>query len=356
MANITSTTQLTKPINAMFTRRFLERAKYKTSYFAGTLPAEISKNGGSSTALWRRVDNLTPTTTALSELTTDALPTRASSQASVTDVTKAVAKYGDFVTINEEVDVFNFNGTTAQIMDSLAEQAGRSLNQVQRNEMEDNATARLAAGVASAGAIATAVAASDLNFVTNTLDRNVAQTFTALTTGSENTGTSPILQAFWGVTHPDVAYDIAGLTGFKSVETYAGQVDVQPGEFGYFGRAGLGVRFISTPDASIDASAGAATGSTGLRFTSSNVDVYNTVIYGRNAVGSLGLGVELPTSIQDANSSMAAIEVISKPMGSSGVADPLNELSTLGWKAWSAAKILDGSWIRNIRSGATLLS
>lgn len=355
MANITSTGEVTKPINAMFTRRFLEKARYETHYFAGTLPATISKHGGSSTALWRRVDNLTPTTSALSELTTDALPTRSSSQASVTDVTKAVAKYGDFVTISEEVDVFNFNGTTAQIMDSLAEQAGRSLNQVQRNEMEDNATARLASGVASAGAIINAVTAGDLNNVINTLDRNVARPFAAMTTGSENTGTAPILKAFWGITHPDVAADISGLTGFASVETYAGQVEVMPGEFGFYGRAGMGVRLMSTADSSIDLGAGAAVSSSGLRSTSATVDVYNTVIYGKNAVGSLGLGTALPTAIQEANSGMAAIEVINKGMGSSGVADPLNELSTLGWKAWSAAKILDGTWIRNIRSGATLL-
>ena len=356
MADITSTTQVTKPVNAIFTRRFLEKARYETNYFAGSQAATIERHGGSATALWRRIDNLTPTTSALSELTADTMPTRASTQAAVTDVTKAVAKYGDFVKINEEVDVLNFNGTTAEIMDSLAEQAGRSLNQVQRNEMEDNATARLGSGVASAGAIINAIVAGDAHNVINGLSRNVARPFAALTTGSEDTGTAPILRAYWGITHPDVAHDLSGLTGYKSVETYAGQVDVMPGEVGFFGRGGMGVRFMSTADASIDLGAGAAVSSSGLRSTSGNVDVYNTVIYGKNAVGSLGLGTALPTSVQAAKDSMAAIEVISKPMGSSGVADPLNELSTLGWKAWSAAKILDANWIRNIRTGATSLA
>ena len=43
-------------------------------------------------------------------------------------------------------------------------------------------------------------------------------------------------------------------------------------------------------------------------------------------------------------------------MDSAGAADPLNELSTMGWKAWSAAKILNGTWIRGIRTAATALS
>jgi len=355
MSTITDTAILTKPINVMFMGRFLEVAEYQTHYFTGNAAANLARHGGTFTAFWRRHEHLTPTTTALTELnTTVSFPTRTATTPTITDVTKAVAKYGDHIVLNEEADVVNFNGQTAELMDRLAEQAGRSANMIQRNEMEDNPTLVLAAGAASDGVITSAITAATLNSVINTLDRNVSMTFMPLTTGSTSIGTVPILRSFIGICHPDVAYDIAGLTGFRSVETYAGQVQVLPNEFGFYGRAGLGVRFMSSPDASIDAGSGGNSSGT-LRETSSAADLYTTVIYGRAAVGSVGFGTEFPTEIGRANRSMRAIEVINMGFGSAGAADPLRELSTMGWKLWSGPKILNGTWIRGIRSGATAL-
>lgn len=357
MSTITDTDILTKPVNVMFTRRFLEVARYQTHYFAGTDPATISKHAGTATALWLRHEHLTPTTTPLTELnTTVSFPTRTATTPTRTPITKAVSKYGDHIVLNEEADTFNFNGQTAELLDRLAEQAGRSLNWIQRNEMEDNATLVRAGGAASDGAIASKLVVANLDGVVNTLDRNVARTFTTMTTGSQNEATVPIMMGFYGVCHSDVAYDLSKLTGFKSIETYAGQVQVMPGEFGFYGNAGKGIRFCSTADASIDLGSGAAgAASNGLRGTSDNTDLYTTVIYGRNAVGSLGLEMPLPTEVLNANSGFSPIQIINHGFGSAGVADPLNELSTLGWKAWSAAQILNGTWIRGIRSGATVL-
>lgn len=355
MSTITDTAILTKPVNVMFTRRFLEVAEYQTHYFVGSTPATLAKHGGTFTAMWRRHEHMTPTTTPLSELaTTVSFPTRNASTPTITDITKAVAKYGDHIVLNEEAEVVNFNGQTAQLVDRLAEQAGRSFNMIQRNEMEDNSTLVLAGGAASDGAITSALTVATLDSVINTLDRNVAKTFAGMTTGSNATGTTPILRGFWGITHPDVAYDISKLTGFKSVETYAGQVQVMPDEIGFYGNAGKGVRFMSSPDASIDTGAG-GNSSGNLRETTASADLYTTVIYGQNATGSLGFGTEIPTEIGRANRPMRAIEVINKGFGSAGAADPLNELATFGWKGWSASKNLNGTWIRGIRSGATAL-
>lgn len=355
MSTITDTAILTKPVNVMFIGRFLEVAEYQTHYFTGTTPATLSRHSGTFTAFWRRYEHMTPPTTALSELaTTVSFPTRTASTPTITDVTKAVAKYGDHIVLNEEADVVNFNGQTAELMDRLAEQAGRSANMVQRNEMEDNPTLVLAGAAASDGAVTSAITAATLNSTINTLQRNVAKTFAPLTTGSNATGTAPILKSFWAITHPDVAHDVAGLTGFKSVETYAGQVQVMPDEFGFYGRAGMGIRFLASPDASIDAGAG-GNSSGNLRETSAAADLYTTVIYGQNAVGHVGFGTEFPAEIGRANRPMRAIEVINKGFGSAGAADPLNELSTLGWKYWSGPKITNGTWIRGIRSGASAL-
>jgi len=251
--------------------------------------------------------------------------------------------------------VFNFNGQTAKLVETLSISAGRSLNQLQRNVGEDNATLVRAGNVASDGLVGSAITLASIKKVINTLDKNSAMTFTPMSTGSTNTGTTPVLPAYWGLCHPDVAVDIAGITGFKSVETYAGQVDTVMGEFGTITVAGQAVRFISSEDAGRDPSAGVATGSTGLNFTSSNVDLYTTLIYGQDAIGSVGLGQEHTDGIYRAGDPQGAVQLIVKGLGSGGASDPFNEVMTLAWKAWHTGAILNPAWVRGIRSGATAL-
>ncbi len=358
MANeLTGTAVVTLPVNVAFTRQFLERTKYHMHYFMGAKPASLSQHMGTNTAFWRRHEHMTPTTTPLTELTDSTLPTRTPSKPTVTNVTKAVAKYGDHIWLTEEADLQNFNGQTAELLDVLAVQAGRSINMVQRNEMEDNATIVYEGNAASAGLVNAAAQLTDIEKIIVDLNVNGAEPFQPMTMGTDAVGTQPVLPAYWGICHGHMGYDVSKMSGFKSVETYARQAGmIAPGEFGLIQRTGFAVRFIQSLDSSIDADAGAAIASLDLRSTSSNVDVYNLVIYGKNAVGALAFGDKpLPTGIQMAGSDQAAIEIIQHARGSAGAADALNELATLGWKAWAAAKILNGDWIRTYRAGATNL-
>ena len=190
--------ELTKPVNVVFNQTFLRRAQQVAPYFAGTLPGMINKQMGTSTIKWRRIEQETPSTTALAELTGTAafMQGRDSDTPTFNDVTATVAKYGQFYIVNEEVDRYNPNGTTNDLVAVLGESAGRSLNQLMRDIMEDNATQRFAGNVASVGATKSKVLANDLNRVINELTRNAARTFSPMTTGTENIGTAPILPAY----------------------------------------------------------------------------------------------------------------------------------------------------------------
>ena len=350
-APITTTTQVAGPVNVVFQETLLRNAKAKCPYFVGSGPAEIREHSGSFTAKWRRIENLTPVTAALAELTGNlAIPVRDSVQPSVTDITKAVSKYGNYMLLNEEVDVVNFTGQSDKLVEVLGINAGMSLNRLQRDEMEDNATAILANGVAAVTDIVTKLVRNDIKKAVNTLNRNTASTFLPMTEGSDRVGTSPMRDSYWGICHSDVEEDIRDMTGFIAVESYASQTAVSPGEFGAVG----GVRWLSTEESSIDLAAGGAIGATGLRSVAGvKVDVYNSVVFGKDAVGSLGFGKEHIKEIYTAGDKLPSVMLINKARGSSGVADPLNELSTMGWKSWHGAKILNGNWIRNIKSGAT---
>lgn len=356
---LTTTTEIAGPVNVVFQVNLLRRASALLSYFAGTMPASIGEHQGTFTAKWRRFDNLTAQTTPLAELTGPvALPTRQGSQPSITDITATVQKYGNFFLLNEEVDLINFNGQAEELSSVLGHNAGTSLNRLQRNEMEDNSTILLAGGATTATDLSATggahISLTEIARTVNALNNQDAMKFVPMTTGSRNIGTSPIRSAYWGQCHVDVEEDIRNLTGFNAVETYASQTMTAPGEFGSVG----GVRFIAQTESSIDTGGGsAATASaTGdARVTSSRADIYNTVIYGMESVGSLGLGFEHVKESYMAGDMVPGIQMITHARGSAGAGDPLNEVSTMGWKSWHAAKVLNSNWIRNLRHTASRL-
>lgn len=350
----TTVSQLTQPVNVIFQRTLLDNAKPMAPYFAGTESATIMSHNGSFTASWRRIENLTPTTSALSALSsTIAFPTRDTTAPSTTNVSATLAKYGQVIVMNEEADLINFTEQMDKLVEVIGISAGRSLNMLQRNEEEDNSTAVLGSGASSATAITSKVTLKDIRNVVNTLNRNSARKFTPQSAGSANFNTTPIRSAYWGLTHPDVEEDIRLLAGFVPVEQYGGSVGTADGEFG----AVAGVRFIASEDASIDAEGGGTSTGTGLRTSgNSKVDLYNTVIYGRQAFGSVGLDIPHLSEVYQAGDQLPPVQLITKARGSSGVADPLDEVSSIGWKSWHAARVLNTAWSRNLRTGASDLS
>ena len=361
-------TEVPKPVNVAFEQTLLRNARPLAVYYMGSQPGALREHGGTATIGWRRfntsADNasaIAPTTTALSEITGNAAygMGRTPDVVHRTDTSATVAKYGQFFYVNEEVDVFNFNHTMDGIVQTLAISAGRSLNYLHRNEVEDNATLRYVNNEASDGLVEDVVGVGDLDRIINELASNYTMTFNPMRSGSTSIGTVPILPSLWGFCHTHVAYDLSRLSGFVSVEKYAGQVEVVPGEVGYYGLAGVGVRFISTPEASIDVGAG-QTASGDVRTTSSAADLYTIVIKGMNADGSVGLGMQMPDGrYVTGENNPSPIKLIVKGRNTStpsGIDDPFDEMMSVAWKAWAADKVLNTNWIRGLRTAATNLS
>lgn len=353
-------TELQRPVNVMFQRRLLMNARANAPYFAGTMPAMITGGeSGTATAKWRRIENLTPTTTPLSELTGNASfgMGRTASAASFTDVTATAQKYGQYYNINEEVQLFNFNETTAKLVETLSISAGRSLDRLQRNVVEDNSTIRRGGGVAGDANIITSVAAADLKSTVNDLNRNDAMTFVPMMTGNDTVGTQPILSSFWGACHPDVGEDLIDLADFRSVETYGDFTEIMPGEIGFFGGSGTGIRIVQTTDGGIDPDTGGTAVTNNLRFTTANTDadLYNISIWGMEGLGSVGINAMHVKEVYKAGDPLPAVMLINKERGSAGTGDPFDEIATLAWKAWHAGAVLNTDWTRVVRVGASAL-
>lgn len=357
MAGITTTTEIAGPVNVDFQMDLLRNAKANCPYFVGSDPAEIAEHSGTFTAKWRRYENLDPVTSPLTELTGGfSLPTRTAVQPSVTDITATIQKYGNFMFMNEETDLINFSNQTSKLMEVFGINAGRSLNRLQRNEVEDNATISLAGTATSAATVNTAnMSLSLIAVANNALNNNDAMKFRPMTTGNTNIGTSPIRDSYWMLNHVDTTEDVRQLTGFQSAETYANQTELAQGEYGAVG----GMRCIESTESSVDLAAGiAVTGTATIAGRSAGAvsyDLYNTVFFGKNAHGSVGLGFKHIKEIYTAGDELPGVQIISKPKGSAGTGDPLNEVASLGWKSWHVAKILNSTWIRTVRHTASKL-
>ena len=175
-----------------------------------------------------------------------------------------------------------------------------------------------------------------------------------MTMGSQNYATSPTRAAFIGFCSVDVEPDVRDHAGFLDVEKYAGQISTYMNEIG----SSQGIRFLSTEEASSTANGGGSVGETDLISTGGTlIDLYDTIIMGMNAVGTLSWDMPAhPEMVYRAGDQIPSVQIINKPRGTSGIADPYNEIGVLGYKFWEVEKILNANWIRRVTSGASNLN
>ena len=300
MAALVSNTTTSAPlgVNFQLMRGLLSAARRKFPFFNGTLPGELSKNGSTASVKWERIENLAAATTTLSEFsgTAAAFFGRDAVQPTVSTVTAAMAKKGNALILTEEVDLFNMNTRAMAFMDTLGENAGHSLNLLMESIYSAFTQIRYSNGAVGGGTADTNVTAGislgDIKYAVNLLNRASAITFTTPGYGSQNVGSSPVRAAYYGIAHPDVEEDIRALTGFVDVVSYAGYTDTMPFEFGSV----AGVRFCSTEIIPVSTGAGTTTAA-GIRGATAILnDVYSTYIYGKEAVGSVGLAKDFNTN------------------------------------------------------------
>jgi N4-gp56 family major capsid protein len=351
---------IASPVNYVLMRGLLSAAKKTLPFFNNTLQGNLEKTGnGAASVKWRRIENLAVVTSSLSELSDGATVAfgigRTSVKPTITDVTKAIAKYGNAITTTEEVDLFNVNSNTMSLMDTLGANAGESLNYAMSQEFKNATQTRYASGAANKSAVVAEMKIGDIKYAVNLLNRNSAMKTFAEANGSQNINTSTVRSSYFGICHPDVEEDIRGLTGFIGVEQYGGYTQTFVSEFGAVG----GVRWASSEMAPIETAAGTTSTSDVFRHTTSSSadenDVYWSFVYGKEAVGSIGLGESHAKEIYKMYDRVPTVELIQHKPGSSGIGDMFNEVGSIAWKSWFAGKILNGNWIVQILTLAKAL-
>lgn len=321
MAN-TTLTQLPANIQGFYDRNLLDRAEALLVHDRYGQVRNLPKKSGTKIN-FRRYSNLSTATTPLTEGVTPS-----GSQLSVTDINATVAQYGDFVTLTDQVDMFGLDNTVAEATDILGYQAGQSIDEVYRDSVIPNLANAITVAASEAATVAgDTITVAKIKESILTLKNQNAMKFSPMISSGTGVGSSAVRAAFWGIIHPDVVFDLEDLDGFISAENYASTKTLEEGEVG----AVKDVRFVESTQAYINADGGA-----------SDVDTYHTAIFAKNAYGVVNVRGE-----------KASAGVIVKPLGSAGSADPLDQRSTVGWKANVTAKILNDAYAVSIVSSSS---
>lgn len=329
MAN-TTITQVPPGVQAFYDRNLLTRAQPAEVHGRFGQKRPIAKRNGNQIK-FRRYSQLAVASTPLTEGVTPA-----GSSLSVTDLTATLAQYGDYITLSDMVSMTNQDAVVTEATDVLGDQAGTTIDQARRDVLVAGTNVDYSGAATSRATVAVKISGTDLDQVIRFLKVQNAKYVKDGIMPSENIGTGSVRKAFIAVVHPDVEYDLESITGYRSVSDYGSQEAVMEDEIGAY----KNIRFVSSTNAKIFPGAGAA-GTTVYKNNGANFDVYCTLIFAANAYGVCPLSGE-------------AMNTYVKSLGSAGTADPLEQRSTVGWKATTTTKILNDSWMIRIESAASL--
>ena len=271
----------------------------------------IPANGG-KVIEFRKFAPLAKATTPLTEgVTPDG------KQLSVSTVTATVSQYGDYITQSDMLELTALDNTILESAKLLGRQAGATLDTVVRNVLHSG-TNVMYAEKKTADGVTEITSRSELDtdcvITVELIQRAVAKL------RAQNAPT--INGKYVGIVHPYVAYDLMRDPEWIDAHKYAQPENLYEGEIGEI----AGVRFVQTTEAKIYGGAG-----------KDGLAVFGTLILGDGAYG-----------VTEVNG--GGLEIIVKQRGSSGAADPLDQRSSVGWKAIKTAELLIENYLVRIES------
>ena len=208
-----------------------------------------------------------------------------------TEVTVQLQQYGEYARCTDKLDLTHLDMDIMRRTKLFGDAGARSIDAVVREELAKCANVIYAGGKASRAELTAAdkLTSRELRKAVKTLKKNHAQTFGGY---------------YVAIVGPDTMYDLQEDEAFVKVSQYQDKENIYTGEVGRL----FGVRLVETTEAKIFEGTGA-----------DGADVASVIVLGQYAYGVTSLKGAKP-------------RVIVKPAGSAGTADPLDQISTVGWK------------------------
>lgn len=272
----------------------------------------IPKNGGKIIEFRK----FAPLAKALTPLTEGVTPDGKS--LSVSTITAEVSQYGDYITQSDVLELTALDNTILEATKLLGRQAGATLDTVVRNVLQSGTNVTYCPKVADDGTETAVTARSALDNTAQLTVKVIQQVVAKLR--AQNAPT--IGGKYVAIIHPYVAYDLMRDPEWIDAHKYTNVTNLYEGEIGEI----AGVRFVQTTEAKIYSGG-----------------VFGTLIFGEGAYGVTEI-------------SGGGLETIVKQKGSAGTADPLDQRSSVGWKAIKTAELLIPAYLVRVESKSAAFS
>ena len=266
----------------------------------------IPKNGG-KTIEFRKFAPLAKATTPITEgVTPDG------KSLTVTKIEATVKQYGDYITQSDVLELTSLDNTILEATKLLGRQAGVTLDTIVRDILHSNPNVTYCENQEGEEVTSREALNDGCQLTVKMVQKVVAKL------RAQNAPT--INGKYVAIIHPYVAYDLMRDPEWIDAHKYAKPDNLYEGEIGEV----AGVRFVQTSEAKIyEKTDGGA--------------IFGTLIFGEGAYGV--------TEITG-----GGLQTIVKQKGSAGTADPLDQRSSVGWKAIKTAEILIPQYIVRVES------
>lgn len=320
-ANVVQTTALsglTPEMKTFYDMTLIDEAESNLVHDQFGQKRPIPKNGG-KTIEFRKFASLAK---ALTPLTEGVTPDGKS--LTVSTITATVAQYGDYITQSDVLELTALDNTILEATKLLGRQAGATLDTVVRNVLQAGTNVTYCPKIVS-GAETAVASRANLDATAQLTVKVIQQVVAKLR--AQNAPT--INGKYVAIVHPYVAYDIMRDPEWIDAHKYAQPTNLYQGEIGEI----AGVRFVQTTEAKIYTGEGCPSG----------LAVFGTLIFGDGAYGV--------TEVTG-----GGLQTIVKQKGSAGTADPLDQRSSVGWKAIKTAELLIPQYLVRVESCSAAFS
>lgn len=304
----TGSSGMTADMKTYYEKRLIDYAEPNLVHDQFADKYNIPANGG-KTIEFRKYDSLPKAMTPLEEgVTPDG------ESLNVSTVTSTVSQYGKYITISDVLKMTAIDNNIIQALKILGSQAGKTLDAITRDILAGGTNVIRAGARASRSLLTTS-------------DKLKPIVFFQAAAQLEAMNAPKIDGCYVAIIHPYTAFDLMTSDEWIDVHKYADPKSIFEGEIGKLGN----IRFVSTTEAKIwKDSTCPANGSGGDHYA-----VFGTLVLGANAYAT--------TSVEG-----GGLQTIIKQLGAGD--DPLNQRSTVGWKAIKTAERLVEQYMVRIES------
>ncbi len=230
-----------------------------------------------------------------------------------TEVSVELKQYGEYARCTDKLDLTHLDMNIMRKTKLFGDAGARSIDAVVREELATCPNVIFAGGKTSRAELTSEdkITSKELRKAVRVLKKAHAQTFGGY---------------YIAIVGPDALYDLQDDEAFVKVSQYQNKEAIFTGEIGRL----FGCRIVETTEAKLFDGTGAE-----------GADVASVIVLGQYAYGVTSLKGAKP-------------RVIVKPAGSAGTADPLDQISTIGWKMDGfGVKLLQPEYAVRIECGFT---